>query len=140
LILRLPLCIQSRNVQATDIHIIHQLQQLLQKPRGVALLQHQWVPVHTGHQTQANGSPYGFGNLPLVLWSQTCVLGVLYPAHFGHVFRHHGEVLRLSVQVSPDAAFATDLVLVDGVDTQNVEGVALGLLATKFPLLLLGAR
>jgi hypothetical protein len=96
LILRLPLCIQSQNVQAEDIHIIHRLHQLLQEPRGVALLQHQRVPVHTGHQAQTNGSPYGFGNLPLVLWPQTCVIGVLYPAHLGHVFRHHGEVLHLS--------------------------------------------
>ena len=41
--------------------------------------------MHTGHQTKANGSPYGLCDLPLVLWTQAGILGVLYPAHFGHV-------------------------------------------------------
>jgi hypothetical protein len=122
------------------IHIIQLLHQLLQEPRRVALLQYQWMPVYTGHQTQTNGSPYGFGNLPLVLGPQTRVIGVLDAAHLGHEFRHHGEVLRASAQVRLDDSLATDLVLVDGVDAQDVESVALGLLAAKLPLLLLGAR
>ena len=90
----------------------------------MALLHHQWVPVHTGHQAQTDSPPYGFGNLPLVLRSQTRLLGVLYPARLGHEFRHHGEVL----------------VLVDGVDAEHIESVALGPLAAKLPLLLLESR
>jgi hypothetical protein len=70
--------------------------QLLYKLRRLGLEQHQWVPVHTGHQTQADGSPYRLCDLPLVLWPQTRVLGVLYPAHFCHVLGHDCEVLRAS--------------------------------------------
>jgi hypothetical protein len=69
----------------------------LQEPHWRALLQHQRVPVHTGHQTQANGSPYGLCYLALVLRPQPRVFGVLYPPRLGHVFRHHGEVLLPSV-------------------------------------------
>lgn len=65
----------------------------LQEPRCRAPLDDQRVPVHTGHQTQPNGSPYGLCDLPLVLGAQARVLGVLYPPRLGHVLGHDCEVL-----------------------------------------------
>ena len=113
--------------------------QLLQEVRRAALLHDQWMPVHTGHQTQADGSPYGLCDLPLVLRAQTGVLGVLYPAHFCHVLGHHFEVLPWSASKLTVSLQCTHLVLVHGVDSQHVERIALGLLAAELPLLLLGA-
>jgi hypothetical protein len=52
------------------------------------------MPVHTGHETEANCSSDGLGYLPLIDWSQSCVLGVLDLAQLGHEFRHHGKVLE----------------------------------------------
>ena len=52
------------------------------------------MPVHTGHQTEANCSSDSLGYLPLVDRSQSCVLGVLDLAQLRHVFRHHGKVLE----------------------------------------------
>lgn len=72
--------------------IIHPTQRL-QEPRRRAPLDDQRVPVHTGHQTQPNGSPYGLCDLPLVLGAQARVLGVLYPPRLGHVLGHDCEVL-----------------------------------------------
>lgn len=95
--------------------------------------------MHTGHQTQPDSSPYRLCNLPLVLRPQTGVLGVLYPPHFGHVLGHDCEVLASSAPNFNISCRCTHLVLVDGVDTQHVKGILLGLLAAKLPLLLLGA-
>lgn len=65
----------------------------LQEACGIALLEHKRMSVHTGHQAQADCSPYRLCNLSLVFWSQPGVPRVLYAAHLGHVLRHDGEVL-----------------------------------------------
>jgi hypothetical protein len=51
------------------------------------------MPVHTGHQTEADCSSDSLGHFPLVDWPQTCVSGVLDLAQLGHEFRHHCKVL-----------------------------------------------
>ena len=51
------------------------------------------MPVHTGHETEANCSSDGLGYLPLIDWSQSCVLGVLDLAQLSHELGHHGKVL-----------------------------------------------
>jgi hypothetical protein len=61
---------------------------------SAASLQDQRMPVHTGHEPKANCPPYGLCNFALVDGSEAGLARVLYPAHLGHVFGHHGEVLR----------------------------------------------
>ena len=55
------------------------------------------MPVDTGHQAQADCSPYRLCNLSLVFWSQPGIPRVLYAAHLGHVLRHDGEVLPVQL-------------------------------------------
>jgi hypothetical protein len=116
------------------------LQDALQESRRVALLQNERVSVHTGHETQSDCSPYRLCDLPLVLWAQASVLGVLYPPRLGHVFGHHCEVLPRVSLVLARLYPTSYLVFVDWVDTKHINSVALRLLPPNLPLLLLCAR
>jgi hypothetical protein len=61
------------------------------------------MPVHTGHETDPNGTANGLCDLALVDRSQPSDFAVFYPAHLGDVFRHDGEVLapvRLAVKIN----------------------------------------
>lgn len=49
--------------------------------------------VYARHQPQAYCSSDGFGHLALVDGSQAGQVGMLYPAHVGHIVRHDGEIL-----------------------------------------------
>lgn len=90
------------NIQAERHILWHMMLFLLHKSRCRTLLHHQWMSVHTGHQTQSDRSPYSFGYLPLVLRSQASLARVLYPSCLGHVFGHYGEVLHcISLTLHP---------------------------------------
>lgn len=84
-----------------SVKLLHVFVQRLDHPLSTkrsSWLQDLRMPVHTRHQTKANCSSDGFGHLPLVHRSQSCVLGMLDPAHLGHKLRHHGEILAASVE------------------------------------------
>jgi hypothetical protein len=49
--------------QNRNIHLL----QVLHEPRGMALLHNERMSVHTGHETEPDGSPYGLCDLALVL-------------------------------------------------------------------------
>jgi hypothetical protein len=57
----------------------------LHEARGGTLPHDERVPVDTGHQAEADCSPYGLCDFALVLGSQTGVFGVLYSTRLRHV-------------------------------------------------------
>jgi hypothetical protein len=52
------------------------------------------MPVHTGHQTEADCSSDSLGHFSLVDGPQSCVSGMLDLAQLSHELGHHGKVLE----------------------------------------------